>query len=300
MLEKLKSKFVHFFQILKQTAVEWNRDNSLSLAAALSYYTVFSIGPLLILVTGILGLLFEKDKVQGQLTSQFRDLMGDQGAKVVESLVISTQQSHTGLIATIIGFVTLLMGATGAFAELKHSLNLIWHAEPEKISGIKAFLKTRVLSFGVILAIGFLLLVSLIMNAVLLGAWQYISELLSIPAVFIEIIYLGVSLAMVTLLFAFIFKVLPDAQLKWSEVWLGAFVTAVLFTIGKFLIGLYIGKSSLSNSFGASATVAIIMVWAYYSALILLFGAEFTKVLRNRLSGEAERTRITGLGEQPA
>lgn len=283
----MKNKFINFFQILKQTAVEWDRDNSLSLAAALSYYTVFSIGPLLILVTGLLGLLFSEEVVQGQISAQFRDLMGDQGAKVVESLVISTQQSHTGLIATVVGSITLLIGATGAFAELKHSLNLIWHVKPKLTSGVMEFISTRVLSFGVVLAIGFLLLVSLIMNAVLLGAWQYVSELFSIPPGFIEVIYISVSLIMVTLLFAFIFKILPDANLKWRDVWIGSFVTAILFTLGKFLIGLYIGKSSFSNSFGASATVAIVMVWAYYSALILFFGAEFTKVLRNRNSKTA-------------
>lgn len=277
----MKKKFSEYFQLLKLAAAEWDRDNSFSLAAALSYYTVFSIGPLLILVTGILGLLFEKEAIQGQLTAQFRDLMGEQGAQVIESLVISTQQSQTGLIATVVGIVTLLIGATGAFAELQHSLNIIWHTKPPKASGILHYIRSRVLSFGVVLAIGFLLLVSLIMNAVLLGAWKYVSELLSIPASSIEVIYLAASLGMVTLLFAFIFKILPDANLKWKEVWLGSFVTAVLFTFGKFLIGLYIGKSSLSNSFGASATLAVLMVWAYYSALILLFGAEFTKVHRN-------------------
>lgn len=272
------------FDTLKKSFTAWNDDNALKLSAALSYYTIFSIGPLIILITGITGIIFGEEAIRGELSSQFQGLMGKAGAKALESFAASTERSSTGVIATITGIVTLIMGATGAFAELESSLNLIWKVErkKDKTPGIVQWFRSRLLTFSIVLVIGFLLLVSLLLNAVLAASSTYISRLFTVPSAFFQILNNITSMGLVTVLFAMIFKILPNAAVRWKDVWLGAFFTSILFTLGKFLIGLYIGNSSPANSFGASATVILVMVWTYYSSLILFFGAEFTKVVSSK------------------
>jgi membrane protein len=295
-MSALRSFPKHSWLLLKETAREWNKDNALRLAAALSYYTIFSLAPLLILATAIAGFFLGDEAIKGELSGQLRGLIGDDGAEAVEGLVAGARKPTTGTIATVTSLLAILFGATGVFTELKAALNQIWNAEPKKSSGIWGFLKDRLLSFGMVASIGFLLLVSLLINAALAGVTKYFSGFIPIPPTVIHTLYSVISLGLVTVLFALLFKVLPEVKVQWRDVWVGATLTAVLFTVGKFLIGLYLGKSSIASSFGASASLALILVWTYYSSLILFFGAEFTQVYSEhhgsrKNSGQASNAR---------
>jgi membrane protein len=263
---------------LKASYREWNKDDSLRLAAALSYYTVFSIAPLILIVMAIAGFVFGEDAVHGEVSNQLRGLMGAAGAKAVEDIIANAHKPKTGIVATVIGVVVLLVGAMGVFTELKASLNKIWNAYPQKTKGIWAFLRARLLSFAMVLTIGFLLLVSLVINTVLSAASKYFSHYIPLSLGWLDVAYALISLGLVTVLFALIYKVLPERKVEWRNVWSGAFLSSILFTIGKYLIGLYLGKSTVASAFGASASVVIVMVWAYYSSSILLFGAEYVKI----------------------
>lgn len=294
---KLKKSVGTVWVLLKQTAREWNDDNAVRLGAALAYYTVFSLAPLLILVTAVAGFFLGEEAVRGELSSQLRGLLGPSGAEAVEGVVAGARKTSTGIFATIVGIVAILLGSTGVFTELKGALNEIWEAAPKKSEGIWGTIRTRLLSFGMVISIGFLLLVSLIANTALATASKYFSGLLPIPPALLQAIYAIVSLGLVTVLFALIFKVLPDIKIRWRDVWVGSFLTAVLFSLGKFLIGLYLGKSSVASSFGASASVVLILLWTYYSSLILFFGAEFTQVYSRHygsLKNAAASPQVTG------
>lgn len=261
----------------KNTFSNWSDDGAPSMAAALSYYTVFSMAPLCVIAIGIAGLLFSKDAAQGQLFSQIRGLVGDQGAQAIQGLLTTQTVQNSSALATIIGFIIVLIGATGVFSELQTSLNKIWKVKPEKISGVKAFLKNRLLTFAMVLSVGFLLMVSLLASAILAGVEKYLQGLLPGGAGVWQVANFGLSFLVITFLFGLIFKVLPDAEIKWKEVWLGALITALLFTIGKTLIGLYLGKSGVATTFGAAGSLVIVLSWVYYSSQILFVGAEFTK-----------------------
>lgn len=271
----------------------WWKHNCLRLGAALAYYSVFSLGPLLILVTAICGFAYGEEAAHGQLFGQIRQLIGDDGAAALQSLLASAKSPANNVLASIIGFVTLLVGATGVFAELKDSLNLIWDVKPKEESGLWSFARTRLMSFAMILAIGFLLLVSLVVSAALAAVSKYVGEVLPVPVWVFSTLAFFVSLAMITVLFAMLFKVLPDTHVNWRDVWMGAGLTSLLFTIGKTVIGLYLGKSSVASAYGAAGSVVIVLLWTYYSSQILFFGAEFSAVYSRKLGSKKTEIRAS-------
>lgn len=265
--------------LFTEATSSWSNDYAPSMGAALSYYTLFSIAPLLLIVIAVAGFFFGADEVRGALFAQVTGLMGDDGARAIEEMLQSASQPKEGIIGTIVGAVVLLVAATTVFTELQNSLDRIWRAPArEKTSGIFKLIRARLLSFGMILAIAFLLLVSLVVSATLaalgkwwdawLGAWEPLALIL----------HFLVSFGLVTVLFALIYKIIPRVQVAWHDVWVGAAVTSLLFTIGKFVIGLYLGKSDVGSAFGAAGSLVVVMVWVYYSTQIFLVGAEFTWV----------------------
>jgi membrane protein len=271
------------WHLIKAAVSSWVDDFAPSMGAALSYYTVFSLAPMLLIVIGVAGLIFGAEAARGEIVTQLRGLMGEQGAVAVEELLKSASDPGKGILATIVGFGTLLVGATAVFAELQSSLDRIWRTPaPPNESGIWGIIRTRILSFGLILGLGFLMIVSLVLSAALaalgnwwgsyLGNWEFVLQALNFV----------VSFGVVTVVFAAIYKFMPHATIAWKNVWVGAIVTALLFTIGKFLISLYIGKSGVASGFGAAGSFAVLLVWVYYSAQIFLLGAEFTWVYSHR------------------
>ena len=284
----------NLWTVVKQTFTDWIDDDVPTHAASLAYYTIFSIAPTLIIAVAVAGSIFGAEAARGEIQHQIQGLVGESGAKVIEDMMASAAKPGAGLVASLIGIVILTFGATGVFSALQTALNHIWGVEPKKTNGVVAFLRTRILSFGMVLGVGFLLLTSLVVSAGIsaLGAWLHSGQFERVwqTANFL------VSFGVVTMLFAMIYKVLPDIKIAWRDVWLGAAVTAVLFNIGKFLIGLYIGKSSVASSYGAAGSFAVLLVWVYYSAMVLFIGAEFTQVyattfgsLRGKKPGESSQ-----------
>ena len=261
-------------------AVEaWMEDYAPSMGAALAYYTLFSIAPLLLIVIGVAGLAFGDDAARGEIFGQLRDLMGDEGAAAVERLLQSADKPGGGILATVTGVVMLFLGATTVFGELQNALDRIWRAPArKKTSGWWNLLRARLLSFGMILGVSFLLMVSLVVSAGLSAVGKLWGEQLRGWETIAHALDLAVSFAIATLLFAMNYKIIPRVRIRWRDVWIGAAVTAALFAVGKFLIGLYIGKSSVASAFGAAGSLVVMMVWVYYSAQIFLLGAEFTWV----------------------
>ena len=268
--------------LLKQTFTEWQEDKAPTLAAALAYYTVFSLAPLLIIVIAIAGLVFGPDAAQGQIVAQLQSLIGKEGAETVQELIIKASEPKSGMIATIVGIATLLWGASNVFTNLKEALNAIWNVSPPPRRGIWGFLQDRILSFAMILGIGFLLLVSLVISALLAAVSYWLNGFLQLPINIWQIVDFAISFGVVTLLFALIYKLLPDVHLAWNDVWIGAAITSVLFTIGKSIIGVYLGGSGIASTYGAAGSFVIILLWINYSAQILFLGAEFTQVWTNR------------------
>jgi membrane protein len=266
-----------FFSLIAAAASGWVEDNALRLSAALAYYSLFSLAPLLIIVIAVAGLMFGEAAARGRVADQMRQLAGDRAAEAVQALVLGTSRKSTSLSATIVGLVILLFGASGAFSELKSALNTIWGVEIKPGRALLTMTRERFISFTMVLGVGFLLLVSLIVSAALAALGASVTNLLALPPFVWQSADLVVSVAVVTLLFAMIFKVLPNVLLRWSDVWIGAACTAFLFTVGKFLIGFYLGTSSVSSYYGAAGSAIVILIWVYYSACILFFGAEFTK-----------------------
>jgi membrane protein len=266
------------WRIAKAAIRAWSHDYAPSMGAALAYYTMFSIAPLLMIVIALAGLVFGVEAARGELLGQLQQLMGEEGAKAIESMLASVRFSGESIPATLLSGGLLLVGATGVFCELQDNLDRIWRAPRSLANGIWALLRARLLSFGMILGIAFLLLVSLAASAALaalgkmwrpyFGGWELMAHMADIV----------LSLAMITLLFAMIYKIMPRVRIAWTDVWTGAFLSAVFFSIGKVAIGLYIGKSSFSSTFGAAGSLVVMLVWVYYSAQIFLLGAEFTRV----------------------
>lgn len=256
----------------------WWDDDALRLGAALAYYTLFAIAPVLLVATGVAGLVFSTDAVRGEIVTQLDHLVGHEGAHAVQSLLEGANPRRAGMLATTIGSVAFVVAATGAFLELQAALNTIWRVKPNAGVHFNALLLDRLRSFGLVVAIGFLLMVSLAVTAALaaFSAW-FAQHSVSVPLVWTGVQVL-VSLLGTTTLFALLYRVLPDVPLGWRDVTTGAFVTAVLFTFGQQLIGLYLGQSSIASSYGAAASVMILLLWVYYSCQILLLGAEFTRV----------------------
>jgi membrane protein len=271
------------FSLLKATAFEWLDDQAPTLGAALAYYTVFSLAPLLIISIALAGLVFGAEAAQGQIFDQLRGLLGDAGGKAMQEIVQSTSaEPKTGVVATVIGFVTLLFGASGAFGQLQASLNIIWGVQPKPGRGILGIIRDRILSFGFILVVGFLLLVSLLLTAAIAFVGKQFDAMVPGMEALIQILNSILSLAVITLLFGMMFKILPDANIAWRDVWIGAFITALLFTLGKFALGFYLGRSGVASSYGAAGSLIVLLLWVYYSSQIVFFGAEFTQVYANR------------------
>ncbi len=266
------------FRLLKEAFREWQQDKVSLLAAALAYYTVFSVTPLLVIAIAIAGAVFGQDTAKNEIVQQINALVGEQGAQVIEIALANANQPQLGSLASIISLIILLVGASGVFAQLQEALNTVWDVKPKSDRGLGQFLRKRLLSFGMVLAIGFLLLVSLIFSAILSGISNLEINLLPGWVSLLRLLNLAISLGMVSLLFALIYKYLPDAKIRWQDVWVGAIITALLFTLGKFLIGLYLGRGSLGSAYGAAGSLIIFLAWVFYSAQILLFGAEFTQV----------------------
>ena len=274
---RLKAGLKDIWSLLKQAVGAWSDDYAPSMGAALSYYTLFSIAPLLLIVIAVAGWFFGDEAARGELTSGLHGLMGEEGAKAVESMVANASKPKQGIIASVVGVFVLILGATTVFGELQNSLDRIWRAPArEKVSGLWRILRARLLSIGMILGIAFLLMVSLVLDALLhslgrmwgTGAWEAVAQTVNTL----------VGFGLTTAVFALIYKLIPRAKIEWHDVWVGAAVTAMLFTVGKFLIGLYIGRSAVASSFGAAGSLVVVMIWVYYSAQIFLLGAEFTWV----------------------
>jgi membrane protein len=267
---------------VKEAFRDWNEDNAPRLGAALSYYTVFSIAPLLLISIAVAGLVFGPEAAQGRIVEQIQGLIGRDAAEAVQAMIENARKPGQGIMATVFGTAMLLFGAGGAFNELRAALDVIWEIPPRKGGGIKALLRERLASFAMVLVVGFLLLVSLVLSAAI--------SLLEVKGTFpgsgvvLQVVNTLVSLAVITVLFALMFKYLPDAHppVAWKDIWMGAFITAVLFTLGKFAIGLYLGRSSVASAYGAAGSLVLLLVWVYYSAQILFFGAELTQVYARR------------------
>jgi membrane protein len=271
-------------QLLKGTFKQWSEDKASRLGAAVSYYTIFSMAPLLIVVIAIAGLAFGQKAVRGELVGQIQGVVGAESAQLIQTMIANASQPSSGILASIVGVVTLLLGASGLFGELQGALNTIWEIVPRP-RGILATIRERFFSFGMVIAIAFLLLVSLVVGAGIAALGQFAGGVLPIPELALQGINFVVSFAIVTLLFALMYKVLPDAVIEWHDAVVGAAVTSLLFAIGQLAIGLYLGHSGAASTYGAAGSLIVVLLWVYYSAQIFFFGAEFTQVYANRFGG---------------
>jgi membrane protein len=273
MMRKLKS----YFAVMKNAVNGWSEHGALRLGAGLAYYTVFSIAPLFVIVLAIAGIWFDADTARQELFSQLDGLVGPEGGKAIQAMVSSANKSSAGFWATVIATITLIMGATGVFVQLQDALNIIWQVRPKPGSGWRHFVTTRLLSFAMIVAIGFLLLVSLVVSAGLAAAGKFMNNLIPAHEAVWQIVNFLVSFGMITLLFATIFKYLPDVKIAWRDVWLGALFASLLFNVGKFALGFYLGRSSVASAYGAAGSLVVILLWVYYSSQTIFLAAEFTR-----------------------
>ena len=291
------------WEVVKTAVVAWSADNAARLGAALSYYTVFAISPLFLIVIFVASLWFSQEAVRAELFGQLADLVGKRGAATIESALAASAPHSQGVVASVLAIGTLVITATGLFVELQNALNAVFNVKSKGSLGVWGFFKNRLLSFAMVVGIGFLLLVTLVVSALLSAFGKYISALAPGLDVFWMIVNTVISLGVITLLFAMIFKILPDVQIAWRDVWVGAGITAVLFTAGKFLLGLYLGQNATVSAYGAAGSVILILLWVYYSAQILFFGAEVTQVYANRfgarLRPKAHAEWITPPPEKP-
>jgi membrane protein len=267
------------WELIKESGSKWVEHKDARLGAALAYYSIFSIGPVIVIAIAVAGLLFGQEAVRGEVSSQIRGLLGDTGAQAVQSMLADASRPRSGVVATILGIGALIFAAVGVVVQLKDALNTVWEVESKK-GGVWQFVRTYIISLAGILSLGFLLLVSLLVSTFLAAGSKYLAPYL--PETMLQLVSSAVSLAFIALLFAMMFKWLPDASVEWRDVWIGAIVTAVLFEVGKFLIGLYIGKQGLESTFGAAASLVVLLIWVYYSAQIVLLGAEFTRAYARR------------------
>ena len=279
-LSEIKPK--ELWSLLKEAATDWSHDRAPRLGAALAYYTVFSIVPLLIIIIAIIGMVFGQEAAQSAIMQQIGNLVGEQSAAALKDMIQRADQPSTGILSTVIAIGTLLVGASAFFGELQAALNTVWGLEPKEGLGIWGFVKSRFLSLVTVLGTAFLLLVSLVVSTALSAFGKWFGALLPLPEFVLQGINIVLSFAVITGLFALIFKVLPDAHIAWRDVGIGAALTSALFTIGKFAISIYLGKSNVGSAYGAAGSLVIVLVWVYYSAQILLYGAEFTQVYANR------------------
>lgn len=267
--------------LLKSVVHEFMEDRVLRLSAAMAYYAIFSIGPLLVLIVGVAGLVLGQEQVRHELGNQLQSLLGSKSAQLVQSMMTPRQHGET-LLATIVGGAALALGAAGVFGQLQDALNTIWEVKSKPGVGIWAFLRQRFLSLGMVLVIGFLLLVSMVLSAFVTVFAGYIGHLISLPGWVVQVLNFAAALIVITVLFALIFKVLPDVKLKWRDVIPGALVTTLLFSVGKFLLGFYLARQSSASAYGAGTAFVLVLLYIYYSSVILFFGAEFTQVYTRR------------------
>ncbi len=292
-----------------QSFNEWMEDRALRFSAALAYYSIFAMAPLVVIAIAVAGLVFGEEAARGQVYQQIEWLLGPKGAGEIQTLIQASSDPSQGILAAALGVVTLLIGASGVFGQLKDALNSIWGVRLKK-GGLLASLKEYLLNFSMVLGVGFLLIISLLLSAVLQAMNNFMAAYLSIPG-FVAQLTAVVSFFVLVLLFALIFKVLPDVRINWEDVWIGATVTTLLFTFGKYLVGLYLATSSIGSSFGAAGALILVLVWVYYSTTIFFLGAEFTKVYADRYGSGINPSRnacfvseskraAEGLEKQPA
>jgi membrane protein len=285
--------------ILRRSVAGWWNDNVPRLGASLAYYTLFALAPILVVAIAIGGLVFGPEAVRGEIVGQIQGLIGREGAEAVQAMLEGASRPGSSIAATVAGIITFFLGATGAFLELQTALNAIWHVEPKSDGSYwRVLVMQRVISFGLVVALGFLLLTSLLVSAALAAIHRYMGNAFPGVVVLWEALNVIVSLTVITLLFALIYKVLPDVKLSWRDVWIGALVTAGLFSIGRLVIGLYLGTASIASTYGAAGSVVVILIWVYYSAQIILLGAEFTRAYVDEFGGRppteeyAEKKRV--------
>lgn len=278
----VKSRAATSWALIKETGSDWSEDNAARFAAALAYYTLLSIAPLIVLAVAIAGLAFDQDAARGQIAEQIGAVVGTQAGEAVEAIARNASAPEAGVWSSVIGVVVLLFGASGVFGELQSSLNAIWEVEPKPGRGILGMLKDRFFSFTMVLGVAFLLLVSLVISTAVAALGVYFERALPGGEALWMVLNAVLSLAVITVLFALIFKVVPDAEIRWRDVWIGALVTGLLFTLGKLLIGLYLGKSTFASSYGAAGSVVALVVWVYYTAQVVFLGAEFTQAYARR------------------
>jgi membrane protein len=262
----------------KAAFVGWYNDNVPRMGASLSYYTLFSFAPILVIVIAIAGAVFGEQAVRGQIAQQLGGLVGETGAKAIQDLIRNAHQPKLGTIASVIGGVTFLLGATGAFLELEAALDDIWKVKAKTANkGFVGMVLQRILSFGLVVAVGFLLLASLVVSAGLAAAQKYMTGIFPLTPVIWQIVNVVVSVAVITVLFALVYKVLPNVQLEWADVWIGSVESALIVEFGKVAIGIYLGHSSVASSYGAAGSIVVLLAWIYYTSQVVLLGAEFTK-----------------------
>lgn len=289
-----------YLALFKNTWTEFSEDKAPRLGAALAYYTVFSIAPLLLIAISIAGIVFGRQAAQGEITRQLSGVLGSSTAHAIDGMIAAAARPKSSTLATIVGIVTLLLGAAGVFGQLQEALDTIWNVERPKSAGFMAAIRDRFLSMAMVFGIGFLLLVSLIFDAAISAMGHYIGARLPGGEALLQVVQLVVSFALITLLFALIFKYLPHTAVAWHDVWFGAVFTSLLFVLGKFGLGLYIGKASVGSAYGAAGSLVIILIWVYWSAQILFFGAEFTQVYARKHGSQAAVSGVPRLsrGEQ--
>lgn len=284
---KLDAKAI--LELLKATWAEWNEDKAPRLGAAFAYYTVFSLSPLLIVIIAIAGAVFGEEAARGQIQREISGAIGPDAAKSVEDMIKgAAERKSTGIFASIAGIATLLLSSSALFGQLQDSLNTIWEVAPKPGQGFMAVVRQRFLSFSMVLGTGFLMLVSLASSAAVSALGTFMGDLLPIPEFLLHIINFVIGFAVTTLLFAMMYKVLPDAEVQWHDVWVGAILTSLLFGIGRFALGMYLGKSGVSSAYGAAGSLVLILLWIYYAAQILFFGAEFTQVYANKFGSKVK------------
>jgi membrane protein len=284
------------WDLFRQTASKWIDINAPRLGAALAFYTLFSIAPLLVVSVSIAGLVFGHEAAQNQIAGQIQYVVGHEGGQVVQSILQSAYKPASGIAAAVVGFLMLLFGASGVFGELRDSLNTVWGVQSTGGAGLIGVIKYRFISFAMVLGIGFLLLVSLVLSAAISAVGKFFEGHLPVPEAVLQFGSTGLTFVAVTILFALLYKVVPDVDVEWRDVAIGAAFTSLLFSVGKMLIGLYLGKASVGSAYGAAGSVVVFIVWVYYSAQIFFFGAAFTHVFAERLGSRAHIRQ----GEKPA
>ena len=265
------------YQVIRAAAADWVDDKASQLGASLAFYSVLSIAPLVVIALALAALVFDEGVATKQFLAQMNELVGPEGAEAIASMIESSRKPATGIVATVLALATLLFGASGVFGQLQDAMNTIWEVPPQPKASWWALIRNRFLSFAMVLGTGFLLLVSLLLSTAVAGLGQQIGHRWPAFEPLSHIANAAATFLVVTVLFALIFKLLPDAKVAWRDVWVGALLTAILFTLGKMLIGLYLGKSAVGSSYGAAGSLVVLLVWIYYSAQILFFGAELTQ-----------------------